>query len=227
MGNPSTLLRLLALLMLGWLVPVSHQAYAQGTFSEVPAPRGLQALPPGDPLAAAEARAATQLGARLLGCFKSERTVAVPGTTRRAPFEVAFALGIPGSYTQADLDRLLARFTREWKAFEPLGGRWEDYVAHVNELARNAGMLGSVSSIKPALVSLGRLGPNAISVVSLRSYVFDAAGQRVSQTRIEATADVLQGSGLVRLTIMRALTDPTDVDQVQSKIAGWAAAVSQ
>jgi hypothetical protein len=63
-------------------------------------------------------------------------------------------------------------------------------------------------------------------VVSIRSYVLDASGEQVSLTKVNASADVLRGSRLVRLTVQRVLTDSSDVAQVQSEIAEWATAVS-
>jgi hypothetical protein len=76
------------------------------------------------------------------------------------------------------------------------------------------------------LVSIGKTGPKSFSVVSIRSYVLDASGEQVSLTKVNASADALRGSRLVRLTVQRVLTDSSDVAQVQSEIAEWATAVS-
>jgi hypothetical protein len=76
------------------------------------------------------------------------------------------------------------------------------------------------------LVSIGRIGPKSFVVVSIRSYVLDTSGEQVSLTKVNASADVLRGPKLVRLSVQRVLTDPSDVAQVQSEIAEWATAVS-
>jgi hypothetical protein len=65
----------------------------------------------------------------------------------------------------------------------------------------------SVSSVKPVLVSIGRIAPKSVSVVSIRSYVLDASGEQVSLTKVNASADVLRGPKLVRLSVQRVLTD--------------------
>lgn len=230
MAKPSVLLGVVSLLTLGWLASVPPHVYAQAPSSGLPAPKGLSSCAPSDPLAVVEASVAAKLGGAFLGCFKSERTVLVQGATKPVlmPFEVAFAIDLPGPYTSADLDKLLSRGIEEWKAFEPLSKEFENYTIRLNELIKGAGTssAASVASVKPVLVSIGKTGPNSFSVVSIRSYVFDANGEQVSLTKVNASADVLRGSRLARLTIQRVLTDPPDVVQVQSEIAEWANAVS-
>ncbi len=100
-------------------------------------------------------------------------------------------------------------------------------MARVNELIKGAGAMATVSSVKPVLVSIGRIGAKSFSVVSIRSYVLDASGEQVSLTKVNASADVLRGSRLVRLTVQRVLTDSSDVAQVQGEIAEWARATAE
>jgi hypothetical protein len=178
-----------------------------------------------------EARVAAKLGGEFLGCFRSEQTIMVQGATKPVPvpLEYAFAMDVPGGpYTSADLDKLLSRVTEQWKDFEPLSKEFENYTARLNEVIKGAGASPSatVSSIKPVLVSIDRVGAKAHSVVSIRSYVLDTGGEQVSTTRVEAAAVVLRRSGLVRLTMLRALTDPSDVAQLQSEITEWAQATA-
>jgi hypothetical protein len=229
-AKPSVLLRVVSLLTLGLLASDPPHVYAQATSSGLPAPKGLSSCAPSDPLAVLEASAAAKLGGAFLGCFKSERTVMVQGATKPVlvPFEFAFAIDFPGPYTLADLDKLLSRGIEQWKAFEPLSKESKNYTVRLNELIKGAGTssAASVSSVKPVLVSIGKTGPKSFSVVSIRSYVLDASGEQVSLTKVNASADVLRGSRLVRLTVQRMLTDSSDVAQVQSEIAEWATAVS-
>ena len=132
-----------------------------------------------------------------------------------------------GRSQRARNDKLLATGIEQWKGFEPLSKDWENYTVRVNELIKSVGMTAaSVSSEKPVLVSIGRIGTNSFSVVSIRHYVFEASGEQVIQTKVSGSADVLRGSRLVRLTVQRMLTEPSDVAQVQSEIAEWANAVS-
>jgi len=177
-----------------------------------------------------EASAAAKFGGVLWGCFKSEKTIMVQGATKPilVSFEFAIAIDFPGPYTVADLEKLLSKGIEQWKAFEPLPNESENYTVRLNELIKGAGTgsAASVSSVKPVLVSIGRIGPKSFSVVSIRSYVLDESAEQISLTKVNASADVLHGSKLVRLTIQRVLTDPSDVAQVQSEIAEWANAVS-
>jgi hypothetical protein len=212
------------------LAPGSPHAYAQATSSGLPAPKGLSACAPSDPLAVVEASTAAKFGGELVGCFKSDKTIRVQGVTKPVlvPFEFAFALDFPGPFTLADLEKLLARGIEQWKDFEPLSKDWENYTVRLNELIKGAGTssAASVSSVKPVLVSIGRIGAKSFSVISIRSYVLDASGDQVILTKVNGSADVLRGTRLVRLTVQRVLTDPSDVAQVQSEIAEWANAIS-
>jgi hypothetical protein len=228
--KPSVRLWIVGLLTLGLLASDPPHVYAQTTSSGLPAPKGLSSCAPSDPLAVVEANVAAKFGGAFLGCFKSERTITVQGATKPVlvPFEFAMAIDFPGPYTLADLDKLLSRGIEQWKAFEPLSKESENYTVRLNELIKGAGTSSkaSVSSVKPVLVSIGRIGPKSFSVISIRSYVLDASGEQVSLTKVNASADVLHGSRLVRLTVQRVLTDPADVTEVQSEIAEWANAVS-
>jgi hypothetical protein len=229
-AKASVLLRVLALLTLGSLAPGSPHAYAQASSNGLPAPKGLSSCAPSDPLAVVEASAAAKFGGAFLGCFKSERTIMVQGATRPVlvPFEFAIAIDFPGPFTLADLDKLLSRGIEQWKDFEQLSKESENYTVRLNELIKGAGTssAASVSSVKPVLVSIGRIGPKSFAVVSIRSYVLDTSGEQASLTKVNASADVLRGPKLVRLSVQRVLTDPSDVAQVQSEIAEWATAVS-
>ena len=207
------------------------QTYAQATPIGLPAPKELSSCPPGDPVAAAEAGVAAKLGGELLGCFVSDKKTTVQGATKSIPMslEHAFAIRIPGGpYTSADLDKLLSKVTAQWKGFDPLSKEFENYRDRINELMRGVGTnpTATISSVKPVLVSIDRLGAKSYSVVSVRSYVLDLSGEHVSATRVNGDAVVLRGSELVRLTMQRALTDPSDVAQLQGDIAEWAQAIA-
>ncbi len=207
------------------------QTYAQATPIGLPAPKELSSCPPGDPVAAAEAGVAAKLGGELLGCFVSDKKTTVQGTTKSIPMslEHAFAIRIPGGpYTSADLDELLSRITEQWKGFDPLSKDFENYRNRLNDLMKGVGTspTATFSSIRPVLVSIDRLGPRSYSVVSIRSYVVDVSGEHVSATRVNGDAVVLRGSDLVRLTMQHALTDPSDVAQLQGEIAEWARAIA-
>jgi hypothetical protein len=178
MGKSSVLLRVIGLLTLGLLALGPSHTYAQAPSSVLPAPKGLSSCAPGK-REAALARVAAELGSEILGCFLSEKRVMVQGSIMPVPvnLEFAFAMDVPGGpYTSADLDRFLSRTIEKWKDFEPLNKDFENYPARLNELIKGAVASPSVavSSVKPVLVSIDRVGAKAYSVVSIRSYV---AGQ--------------------------------------------------
>jgi len=200
----------------------------------------LSSCAPSDALAVRGVRAAAKSGGELVGCFKSEKKIWMGGLTT-VPFEAATAVDLPGPYTLADLEKLLATGVEQWKGYESLNKESENYTVRLNELIKGAGpSFFKPSFFKPMLVSIGRIGAKSFSVVSIRSYVFDTnnliwlnaaklpfmnSGQVIVR-KVNASADVLRGSRLVRLDMQRVLTDPSDVAQVQSEIAEWANAVS-
>src|SRR5262249_26102771 len=206
-------------------------AYAQATSIGLPPPQGLNSCAPSDPFAVMEASAAAKFGGVLWGCFKSEKTIMVQGATKPilVSFEFAIAIDFPGPYTVADLEKLLSKGIEQWKAFEPLPKESENYTVRLNELIKGGAgtsSAASVSSVEPVLVSIGRIGPKSFLVVSIRRDVEVESGEQISLTKVNASADVLRGSRLVRLTIQRVLTDPSDVAQVQSEITEGADAAS-
>jgi hypothetical protein len=75
-------------------------------------------------------------------------------------------------------------------------------------------------SVKPVLVSIEQLGPDAYSVVSLRTY--QLTGQPLKSVKVNADAVVLVDSTLVRLTILREVQSAADVSDAQAQISRWA-----
>jgi cyanophycinase len=227
MGKLCVLLGIAGLLTLAPL-PWPPHAYAQAPSGGLPAPAGLSSCAPGNQTDYL-ARVAAELHSEVLGCFLSEKMIMVQGavTPVPMPLEFAFALNPTGGpYTSADLDRLLSKTIEQWKDFKPLSKEFENYTGRLNELIKGAGASTTVSSVKPALVSIDRVGTNAYSVVSIRRYVLDVGGEQVNVTKVEASAVVLRGSALVRLTMQRVLTDASDVAQLQSEIAEWVRAIA-
>jgi len=51
-------------------------------------------------------------------------------------------------------------------------------------------------------------------------------GEQVKSVKADATAMVLQGTRLLRLTILREVRSPSDVDEVRTQIDAWARAVA-
>jgi hypothetical protein len=223
MGRSSALLRVVGLLTLGLL---ASGADAQAPSAGLPAPKGLSSCPPGN-REAVLGRVAAELGAEIVGCFQSEKRIMVQGSIMPVPMplELAFAMELPGGpYTSADVDKLLSRTMEKWKDFQPLSKQFENYTLRLNELINSAEASPSVavSSVKPVLVSIDRVGAKGYSVVQIRHYVIDVGGEQVSFMKVDGNAVVLRGSGLIRLTIQRMLTDPSDVAQLQGEIAEWA-----
>jgi hypothetical protein len=150
----------------------SSHAYAQASSSGLPAPKGLSACGPSDPLAVLEARVAAKVGGEFLGCFRSDKTITVQGATKPilVPFEFAIALDFPGPYTLADLDKLLATGIEQWKGFEQLSKTWENYTARLNELIKSVGIgSAAIASEKPVLVSIGQTGAKSFAVISIEA----------------------------------------------------------
>ena len=230
MGKALFLSAIIGLLFLG--TPLQGIAHADNPPepTRMVAPKGLSPCAPSDPVATLEARVATSIGGQFLSCFRSEKEVEVPGATELAPvpLEYSFAIRVAGDgYTSADLDKLLSTVTAQWKDFQPLSTEFHDnYIARLNALIKGAGETSTtVSSIKPVLVSIDRLDAKSYSVVSIRSYVFNAGGAQVSITKVNADAVVLRGRNLIRLTMQRMLTDVTDVAQLQAEISEWVRAI--
>lgn len=182
----------------------------------LPTPRGLQPCASADPVARAEAGVAAKLGGAYLGCFKSEQP----------PVEYALAVALPDrGYKLADLDNMLSVVRQQWKDFDPLGKEFKDaYIARLNELIKSNGSEAppSIISVKPTLVSIERGSGNYYTVTSIRTYVVDHNGSRITATKINSDAVVLRGSQLIRLTMQRPLSDSADVAQVEGEIADWA-----
>jgi hypothetical protein len=219
----------MGLLFLG--TPLCGVAHAddRGEPVRMAAPKGLSPCAQDDPVATMEARVAPSIGGEFLSCFQSEQKIAVPGATGLAPvpFEYAFAIRLAGDdHSSADLDKLLSTVTAQWKDFQPLSTEFHDnYIARLNALIKKAGEPSeTVTSIKPVLVSIGRLDAKSYSVVSIRGYVFNANGGQVSETKVNADAVVLRGRSLIRLTMQRMLTGASDVTELQAEISQWARA---
>jgi hypothetical protein len=226
-------LQFIGLLAFGLLAWGTACADAPNGSSGFPAPGGFKPCAPDSPLAIAEARIATKLGGEFLGCFQSERETMAPSSAKAAPTPVEYAFAIAlqgGGHTPADLDNLLSTVKHQWKDFDPLSKEFkETYTARVNELIKGSGLTPSPTMVseKPVLVSIDRAGDSYYSVTSLRTYTVELNGERVMVTKVNSGAVALRGSQLIRLTIQRTLSDPTDVTQVQGEITDWARATAQ
>jgi hypothetical protein len=198
-----------------------------------PTPEGLRPCAPGDPVATIEARVASKLGGEFLNCFQSGRRIATPSAAKRVwmPVEYAFAIALQGqSYTLADLDNLLSKVKDQWSGFDPLSKQFKDnYTAKLNELLRCSGLnkRATIDSVKPVLVAIAPIHDKFYVVTSIRIYAFRSNGVNVETKKVNADAVVLRGSRLIRLTIQRTLSEPTDVTEVQAEIDKWAKMVAQ
>lgn len=196
----------------------------------LPAPQGLRPCPAGDRVASIESNLAARIHGDLLGCFRS--TTSVPLSGRRhspsVPLEYGFAMRLPGGpYASNAVDQLLASVRAQWSGFKPLDGALSSrYSARINELLNGRGGVRpgavSVTTIKPVLVSIHRLGPTAYSVVSLRTYRVAVGSRSVRAVKIDADALVLDHGTLVRLTLLREARAVPDVAATQAQIAAWA-----
>jgi hypothetical protein len=114
-------------------------------------------------------------------------------------------------YKVADLDNLLSTVKQQWKDFDPLSKEFKDsYTARLNALIKSSGSAAApdVVSVKPVLVSIERGRSDYYTVTSIRTYVVDLNGRRVTSTKVNSDGVALRGSQLVRLTIQRTLSDP-------------------
>ena len=196
---------------------------------QLAAPKGLSPCAPDDPVATMESRIAPSIGGQFVNCFHSEDRIKPPAgsTVAPVPLEYAFAIRLGrGPYTSANLDKLLATVTAQWKDFQPLSTEFrENYIARINALIKDSGETSAtIASIKPVLVSIERLDAKSYSVVSIRSYVFNEGSGQTRTTKVNADAVVLRGSDLIRLTMQRVLSKPADVDQLRGEISQWARA---
>jgi hypothetical protein len=144
------------------------------------------------------------------------------------PQEYALAMRLPGGpFTSQAVGQFLATVRAQWAGFNPLSREFHDrYIQEINALIRDSSQPGSanasVVSVKPVLVSIEQLGPDAYSVVSLRTY--QLTGQPLKSVKVNADAVVLVDSTLVRLTILREVQSAADVSDAQAQISGWARA---
>jgi hypothetical protein len=221
---------LVSVLVSGLLIGGAASADAPRDSSGLPTPKGLVQCLSDDPVAALEARLAAKLGGEYLGCFRSQRTTIPKGAEGAAPTPVEHAFGFAlhdRHYKSADLDDLLARVKQQWKDFDPSSKEFkESYTAQLNALIKSSGSSADLVSIKPILVSIDRGAGDYYTVTSVRTYVADLDGSRVTSTKVNSDAVALRGSELVRLTIQRTLSDPADVAEVQGEIADWARATT-
>lgn len=195
----------------------------------LPAPKGLYPCPPGDRIASAEANIALRMRGQFLGCFRSHGTVTQRGLhdVHSEPREYAFAMRLPGGpYTSKALGQLLVNVRGQWAGFEPLSQDFRDYTSAVNKLTHGNTGGGSVdtsiTSIKPVLIAIDPLGPNAYSVVSLRTYNFTAGSRALKSVKVDADAVALVHTTLVRLTLLRDARSAEDVTDAKAQIASWA-----
>lgn len=147
------------------------------------------------------------------------------GATHPVPVEYAIALRFPGGpFSTVDMDALLSKVREQWKNFKPLSKEHSEYVAQLNAFIQGADPkvnAAPLTSIKPILISIERLSPEAYLVLSVRRYVSAGSAGTVISTKIVGTAMVLQGARLMQLEILRELRDPSDVDSVRQQIVRW------
>lgn len=194
----------------------------------LPEPAGLTACSGDDSVASVEKRLAPRLGAEFLGCFKSEETASVRGTsaTRPVPMEYAIAFRVLGGpFNPADVDALLSRVRDQWKNYNPLSKQHSEYVARLNAMIQGQDSKPNatpIASIKPILISIDRLSPEAYLVLSVRHYVSAGDTGEITSTKASGAVMVLQGTQLIRLEILRELRNPSDVDIVRQQVVAWA-----
>ncbi|MGH8297778.1 MAG: hypothetical protein ACRES6_00670 [Steroidobacteraceae bacterium] len=175
---------------------------------------------------------APRLGAEYIGCFKSRETTTLPGDAAQQPVPVEYAIALRisgGPFTLADMDLLLSRVREQWQNFKPLSREHGEYVARLNAMIRGVDSKASpaaITSIKPALISIARLSPEAYLVLSVRHYASAGSAGTITSTKADGTAMVLQGTALVRLEMLRELRAPSDVDAVRKQITAWAREVA-
>jgi len=127
-----------------------------------------------------------------------------------------------GPYTSKALGQLLVNVRGQWAGFEPLSQDFRDYTSAVNKLTHGNTGGGSVdtsiTSIKPVLIAIDPLGPNAYSVVSLRTYNFTAGSRALKSVKVDADAVALVHTTLVRLTLLRDARSAEDVTDAKAQI---------
>lgn len=200
---------------------------SQSSEAFLPAPAGLAACASDDPVASVEKRLAPRLGAKFVGCFKSEEMARLRGNGGKHPVPVEYAIAVRmlgGPFSPANLDMRLSRVREQWKNFKPLSKEHGEYVERLNSMIQSVDSgshAAPVASIKPVLISIDRLNPQAYVVLSVRHYVVAGNTGTMISTKADGTAIVLQGTRLMQLEILRKLSDPSDVDAVRQQIVAW------
>lgn len=193
----------------------------------IPPPHGLSVCEPESQLLATMKRIASEFGT-LSGCFVSTERAPVNGIDK--PVESAFAINLfqsaSGPFTVASVDQLYATTEQQWKNVAPLWGKDETaYEQRVRKLIQktssSASAQSKVSIEQPALVSMQRINPGSYMVVSIKHRKTSKDGVAFTFDTVEGYALILSNGKLTRLTIQRQLRGQSDVNEVESEIAGW------
>jgi hypothetical protein len=140
--------------------------------------------------------------------------------------EYAIAFRISGGpFSPANVDALLSKVQDQWKNFNPLSKEHDEYVTRLNAMIHGTDSkpnAAPLASIKPILISIDRLSPEAYLVLSVRHYVSMGETGEITSTKASGAVVVLQGTRLIRLEILRELRNPSDVDVVRQQVVTWA-----
>jgi hypothetical protein len=196
----------------------------------LPAPKGLVACAPDDPLVRTLRLIAAPIG-EAIGCFHSTERIQLKGVPRDSsqPLETAFALNIApslGPYSKGDLEAMFLKVSEQWKNYKPLSHHVRpEYERMVNamiasSLPTNAPPV-SLKLEPPILVSIERIGNGSYMVVSIRKRRIQAADNTFVSTAVDSTAITLRNGALIRVSLARELRQPADIQAVHDETAAW------
>lgn len=205
---------------------------------EIPGPPGRLRLCPSDsPIASMLAQAVGQAGV-MVGCFVSSDQVQLRAVPRAVDYPVEYAFAIrfaqkpSGPYTTRDMEHNLSLTEETWRAFQPL---WElskpQYERRINDLLVATTNVASepltLVLAQPLLVSIDSFGELGFSVVSIRQRKISLGANFMVSTAVDGSGLVLVSGQLTRLSFVRELREPSDVELVKKAIGSWIRETSQ
>jgi hypothetical protein len=204
---------------------------AASAAENIPAPDGLRLCPPDSPIASMLARAVGQAG-KVAGCFVSSDKVRLRAVPQAVdyPVEYAFAIRLAaqpsGPYTHQDIEINLSLVEERWKAYPPLWAQSKpEYEKRINDLLAATTDIGTeplrMALAQPLLVSIDRVGELGYSVISIRQRNMSMGANSVVSTAVDGSGLMLKGGQLTRLSLVRELRAPSDIEFVKKAIAAW------
>jgi hypothetical protein len=141
--------------------------------------------------------------------------------------EYAFAIRLVdkpnGPYTHQDIESNLSLVKEKWKAYPPLEAlRKQEYESRISALLAAVGTDPMRMYLaQPLLVSLDRVGNGGFYIISIRQRNMSLGAHSVISTAVDGSGLILKDGKLLRLSLIRELRAPGDIELVKRAIVAW------